>query len=198
VVLATVSSALRRFLKARGEDPSKLEFRAMIPVNIRTRDEAGTGGNRVTMVAARLPLEERDPRKRLQRVIETTREFKASHQARGVQLIGEISELGLTALFARFARLTALTRPFNVVVTNIPGPQFPVYLLGARMLAAYPLVPLYRNQALGIALFSYDGGLFWGLNADWDRMPDLHELAEALALEFEALRKASAPHKTGA
>jgi WS/DGAT/MGAT family acyltransferase len=198
VVLATVSSALRRFLKARGEDPSKLEFRAMIPVNIRTRDEAGLGGNRVTMVAARLPLEERDPRKRLQRVIETTREFKASHQARGVQLIGEISELGLTALFARFARLTALTRPFNVVVTNIPGPQFPVYLLGARMLAAYPLVPLYRNQALGIALFSYDGGLFWGLNADWDRMPDLHELAEALALEFEALRKASAPHKTGA
>ena len=193
VVLATVSSALRRFLRARGEDVNHLDFRAMIPVNIRTRDEAGRPGNRVATVVARLPLEERDPRKRLQRVIETTREIKASRQAQGVEILEEISELGLTALFARFARLTALTRPFNVVVTNVPGPQFPVYLLGAKMLAAYPLVPLYRNQALGIALFSYDGGLFWGLNADWDRVPDLHELAEALALEFEALRKASAP-----
>jgi len=195
VVLATVSSALRRFLRARGEDPAGLEFRAMIPVNIRSRDEAGRGGNRVAMVAARLPLDERDPRKRLQRVIETTRAIKASRQAHGVEVLEEISELGLTALFARFARMTALTRPFNVVVTNVPGPQFPVYLLGARMLAAYPLVPLYRNQTLGIALFSYDGGLFWGLNADWDRVPDLHELAEALALEFEALRKASAPSR---
>jgi WS/DGAT/MGAT family acyltransferase len=198
VVLATVSSALRRFLRARGEDVAHLDFRAMVPVNIRRQDEAGSGGNRVTMVAARLPLEEPDPRKRLARVIETTRAIKASRQAHGVEVLEEISELGLTALFARFARMTALTRPFNVVVTNVPGPQFPVYLLGARMLAAYPLVPLYRNQTLGIALFSYDGGLYWGLNADWDRVPDLHDLAEALALEFEALRKASAPRKADA
>ena len=144
------------------------------------------------MMSAQLPLAERDPRKRLQQVIATTRELKASKQARGVEILEEIGELGLTTLFAQFARLTAVSRPFNVVVTNVPGPQFQAYLLGAPLVAAYPLVPLYRNQALGIALFSYDGGLFWGLNADWDALPDLHDLVDALATEFAALRKAAA------
>jgi diacylglycerol O-acyltransferase len=142
-------------------------------------------------MAARLPLDERDPRRRLRHVTETTRELKRSRQAQGVETLEEMSELGPAALFAQFARLTALTRPFNVVVTNVPGPQVRVYFLGAPLLAAYPLVPLYRNQALGIALFSYDGGLFWGLNADWDALPDLHLLVEALAAEFEALRRAA-------
>jgi WS/DGAT/MGAT family acyltransferase len=192
VVLATVAGALRRFLRGRGVDVAKLDFRAMLPVNIRTQDDTGAFGNRVTMMSAQLPLAERDPRKRLQHVIETTRELKASKQARGVEILEEISELGLTTLFAQFARLSALARPFNVVVTNVPGPQFQVFLLDAPLVEAYPLVPLYRNQALGIALFSYNGGLYWGLNADWDAVPDLHDLIDALATEFDALRKAAA------
>jgi len=192
VVLATVAGALRRFLRGRGVDVSKLDFRAMLPVNIRTQDDTGAFGNRVTMMAAQLPLAERDPRKRLQHVIETTRELKASKQARGVEILEEISELGLTTLFAQFARFSALARPFNVVVTNVPGPQFQAFLLSAPLVEAYPLVPLYRNQALGIALFSYNGGLYWGLNADWDALPDLHDLIDALATEFDALRKAAA------
>ena len=189
VVLATTSGALRRFLRRRGEDVARLDFRAMIPVNIRAKSEAGAFGNRVATVAARLPLDERDPRKRLERVIETTRELKSSKQAQGVQILEETSELGLRTIFVQFARLASLIRPFNVVVTNIPGPQFQVYLLGAPLLEVYPLVPLYRNQALGIALFSYNGSLFWGLNADWDAVPDLHDLVENLAAEFGALRK---------
>ncbi|MCX5739172.1 MAG: wax ester/triacylglycerol synthase family O-acyltransferase [Proteobacteria bacterium] len=192
VVLATVAGALRRFLRGRGVDVAKLDFRAMLPVNIRTQDDTGAFGNRVTMMAAQLPLAERDPRKRLQHVIETTRELKASKQARGVEILEEISELGLTTLFAQFARFSALARPFNVVVTNVPGPQFQAFLLSAPLVEAYPLVPLYRNQALGIALFSYNGGLYWGLNADWDALPDLHDLIDALATEFDALRKAAA------
>jgi len=192
VVLATVAGALRRFLRGRGVDVAKLDFRAMLPVNIRTQDDTGAFGNRVTMMAAQLPLAERDPRKRLQHVIETTRELKASKQARGVEILEEISELGLTTLFAQFARFSALVRPFNVVVTNVPGPQFQAFLLSAPLVEAYPLVPLYRNQALGIALFSYNGGLYWGLNADWDALPDLHDLIDALATEFDALRKAAA------
>jgi WS/DGAT/MGAT family acyltransferase len=187
VVLATVAGALRRFLRARGVNVASLDFRVMLPVNVRTRDETGAFGNRVTTMAARLPLGESDPRKRLQHVIETTRELKASRQAQGVELLEEISELGLTALFARLVRLAALSQPFNVVVTNVPGPQLRAYLLGAPLVAVYPLVPLYRNQALGIALFSYDGGLFWGLNADWDALPDLHDLVAALTTEFETL-----------
>jgi WS/DGAT/MGAT family acyltransferase len=193
VVLATVAGALRRFLRGRGVDVAKLDFRAMLPVNVRTQHEAGLFGNRVTMMAAQLPLAERDPRKRLQHVIETTRELKASKQARGVEILEEISELGLTTLFAQFARVSAtLARPFNVIVTNVPGPQFQAFLLDAPLVEAYPLVPLYRNQALGIALFSYNGGLYWGLNADWDALPDLHDLIDALATEFDALRKAAA------
>jgi len=195
VVLATASGALRRFLRARGEDVERLDFRAMLPVNLRTEQEAGAFGNRVAMLAARLPLGERDPRKRLEHVIETTRELKASRQARGIEVMEEISDLGLTSLFVQFARLTALTRPFNVVITNVPGPQLQAYLLGAPLCEAYPLVPLYRNQALGIALFSYNGSLFWGLNADWDALPDLHDLVEALAVEFEALRKVAAANR---
>jgi hypothetical protein len=88
-----------------------------------------------------------------------------------------------------FAKLATWQRPFNVVVTNVPGPGRPVYLLGARMLEIVPLVPLAWNQALGIALFSYDGRLYWGLNADWEALPDLHDLVLALDLEFERLRK---------
>jgi hypothetical protein len=87
----------------------------------------------------------------------------------------------------QFANLTALARPFNVVVTNVPGPPVPVYLRGARMLAAYPLVPLFANQALGIALFSYAGKLHWGFNADWDALPDLHDLVAAVEQEITAL-----------
>jgi diacylglycerol O-acyltransferase / wax synthase len=192
VVLATVAGALRRFLGRRRVDTAALKFRAMVPVNIRTQDQTGTFGNRVAMMSAELPLAEPSPRKRLAQVIERTRELKSSKQAHGVEILEEISELGLTTLFAQFARLTALTRPFNVVVTNVPGPQFRTYMIGAPLVEAYPLVPLYRNQALGIALFSYDGGLYWGLNADWDALPDLHDLVDALVTEFELLQKAAA------
>jgi WS/DGAT/MGAT family acyltransferase len=191
VVLATVAGALRRFLGRRGENIAKLDFRAMLPVNIRTQSESGAFGNRVTMMTAELPLAERNPRKRLQHVIETTRELKASKQARGVEILEEMGELGPPSLFAQLARLTAVVRPFNVIVTNVPGPQFQTYLLGAPLVEAYPLVPLYRNQALGIALFSYNGGLYWGLNADWDAVPDLHDLVADLVTEFEALRNAA-------
>jgi diacylglycerol O-acyltransferase len=192
VVLATVAGALRAFLRARGEDVDRLDFRAMIPVNTRSEEEAGRFGNRVTMMSARLPLDVSGTRKRYARTVETTRALKASKQARGVQLLEELSDLGLAALFVEFAKLSALQRPFNVVVTNVPGPQVQAYLLGAPLVEVFPVVPLYRNQGLGIALFSYAGSLFWGLNADWDALPDLHDLVDALRHEFEALRKTAA------
>jgi WS/DGAT/MGAT family acyltransferase len=206
VVLANAAGGLRRFLAERGEHVEKLDFRAMVPVNIRSRDEAGAQaeravsrrrtesrqlGNRVATLAVALPLAEPDPRRRLARVIETTRAAKESKLVRGMTLVEQISEWGLDQIFVQLARQTALTRPFNVVVTNVPGPQVEAYLLGAPLRAAYPLVPLYKNQALGIALFSYHGGLFWGLNADWDLLPDLHRLVDALAADFEELRKAA-------
>jgi diacylglycerol O-acyltransferase len=100
-----------------------------------------------------------------------------------------MSNSTLSSLFLYFARIATWQRSFNVVITNVPGPQFPVYLLGARMQEIYPLVPLAANQGLGIALFSYDGGLYWGLNADWDALPDIHGMVKGLHEEFEALHK---------
>jgi diacylglycerol O-acyltransferase len=190
VILANVAGALRRFLMQRGEDVDALDFRALIPVNIRTADEAGAFGNRVTTVAAALPLDEPDPARRLARIVETTREVKRSRQSQGIETIEAVSEWGLTRLFTQLSRVAALSRPFNVVVTNVPGPQVEAYLLGSPLREVYPLVPLFKNQALGIALFSYDGGLFWGLNADWDAVPDLHDLVDGLRADFEKLRKA--------
>jgi diacylglycerol O-acyltransferase len=191
VVLANVAGALRSFLMQRGEDVAQLDFRAMVPVNIRTKDESGQLGNRVASVAAPLPLGEPDARQRLARVVAAMQEAKASRQVGGMEIMEEISDWGLTRLFTQFARLAALSRPFNIVVTNVPGPQIEAYLLGSPLREAYPLVPLFKNQALGIALFSYHGGLFWGLNADWDALPDLHSVVEALALDFQELQKAA-------
>jgi WS/DGAT/MGAT family acyltransferase len=196
VVLATVTGALRQFLGRRGEDVAQLDFRAMVPVNVRADQDVARMGNRVAMVVARLPLGERGARARLRRVIETTRALKASKQRKGVEVLEELADWTSTTLFAEFARMTAVSRPYNIVVTNVPGPQFGVDLLGAPMRAVYPLVPLYRNQALGIALFSYDGGLYWGFNADWDTVPDLHDLVGMTTTEFEKLCKAASAGET--
>ncbi len=189
VVISVVSGAMRRFLQRRSVDVDGLDFRAMMPVNVRSEDQHGKLGNRVAFLMARLPVDESDPARRLARVIETTRSLKDSSTVEGGEILEEISDWTATSLFAGISRLAARARSYNMVVTNVPGPQFPVHLLGAKMHEIYPLVPLFSNQALGIALFSYDGGLFWGFNADWDAVPDLHDLVEMVQAEFEVLRK---------
>jgi WS/DGAT/MGAT family acyltransferase len=189
VVLAAAAGALRSFLAGRGVEVDALDFRAQVPVNIRSNDERGRLGNRITLLFAKLPVAEPDPRRRFERVVETTSALKASHQGRGTELLEKIADWTAKEVLAGLALLTARQLAYNVVVTNVPGPQFPVYLLGARMLEVYPLVPLFKNQGLGIALFSYQGSLFWGFNADWDALPDLHDLVLAVEGEFETLRK---------
>ncbi|MCC6847201.1 MAG: wax ester/triacylglycerol synthase family O-acyltransferase [Deltaproteobacteria bacterium] len=187
VVLTVLAGALRAFLRRRGLDPNALDFRVMVPVNVRDTTSRDEVGNRVAMIVVRLPLAERDPLERLRLTVAETMRVKRSQQAAGTQLIEALSDATFPALMVQFANLTALARPFNVVVTNVPGPPIPVYIHGARMLAAYPLVPLFTNQALGIALLSYAGTLHWGFNADWDALPDLHELVEAVERELAAL-----------
>jgi WS/DGAT/MGAT family acyltransferase len=190
VVLATVAGAVGRFLRQRGERVSKLDFRAMVPVSIRQQQEQGTEGNRVVSLMAELPIAEGDPRKRLARVVEITRRLKDSRQARGVEIFEEISDRTSPELFVAVARRTARSA-YNMVVTNVPGPPAPTWFAGAKMVEIYPLVPIFVDNALGIALFSYDGGLYWGFNGDWDALPDLHDLVAFVDAEFEALRKAA-------
>jgi WS/DGAT/MGAT family acyltransferase len=190
VVLSVLAGALGRFLHQRGMEVARLDVRAMLPVNVRDAGDRDMG-NRVASIVARLPLEERDPRRRLERITATTNAAKHSRQAAGMKTIEEIGDRTATALFVEFARLAARSRPFNLVVTNVPGPAFPVFVLGAPMRACYPLVPLFQGQALGVALFSYDGGLYLGFNADWDAIPDLHDLVDAVRVEFERLADAA-------
>jgi WS/DGAT/MGAT family acyltransferase len=184
VVLAILSGGFRRFFHRRGMEIDGLDFRAMLPVNVRGAGEHL--GNRVAMMSVRLPIDVADPRERLVRVVAETTRVKQSHQAAGIQALEELSDRTFTSIFTQFARLAAGSNPYNVVVTNVPGPQFPVYVLGARMLACYPVVPLFQGQALGVAIFSYDGRLFWGFNSDWDVVPDLHDLAGAVEHELDA------------
>jgi WS/DGAT/MGAT family acyltransferase len=190
VVLGCVAGAVRHFLAERGEDVSQLQdFRAFVPVSTRSQAEHGTLGNRVAMIVVPLPVSEPDPRRRMQQISERTREIKASGRTEGTELLEELSDWTLASLLTGMSRLAASRRSFNLVVTNIPGPQMPVFLNGARLLESYPLVPLFENQTLGVALFSYDQSLYWGFNADWDAVPDLHDFVRAIDREFETLRK---------
>lgn len=192
VVLAVVTGALRRFLERRGVEPAGLDFRAMLPVDVRTGAQHGKLGNRIAFLMAPLPLDEKDPARRMARVVETTKKLKATRTVRGGELLEQLSDWTSGTLFAGLSQLAAQTRSYNVVVTNVPGPQFPVYMAGAHMEEIYPLVPLFANQALGIAVFSYDGGLFWGFHADWDTLPDLHDLVDLVQREFASLCRLAA------
>lgn len=199
VVLATVAGAVGRFLEQRGEvlDPDTV-FRAMVPVSIRKQDQHGLPGNRVVNFLARLPVDERDPRKRLERTIETMHALKHSRLVDGAEILEELSDRTFTSLIVEFVRLAANQRAYNIVITNVPGPPRPVYLLESRMTEIYPVVPLFSNQGLGIALFSYDGRLCWGFHSDWDALPDLHDFVLAVGEEFARLREAAEQAQTAA
>jgi diacylglycerol O-acyltransferase len=189
VVLACVAGAVRTYLADHDVGIEEIDFRTFVPVSTRKASERGKLGNRVSLLVAHLPVDERDPRRRLEKIVEETRKLKSSDQVKGTSALEEISDWTTTGLLSQFSRLAAARRSYNVVVTNVPGPQMPVFMNGARLLESYPLVPLFDNQALGIALFSYDGVLHWGFNADWDAIPDLHEFVLLIEREFETLRK---------
>ncbi len=185
VVLSTVTGAIRQYLLRRGLDVNELDFRVSAPVNVRRTEEKGQLGNRVSTWIVRLPLDEAKPREWVRRISETTRDLKESRQALGFEMMMQAAEYLPASLVAMGAR--AAEGPINMIVTNVPGPQFPLYLLGAKLLELHPLVPLMNGTGLGIALFSYDGKLHVGLNADYDLVPDLSPVTALFAQAFMAL-----------
>ncbi|MBY0279492.1 wax ester/triacylglycerol synthase family O-acyltransferase [Candidatus Binatia bacterium] len=197
VVLATVAGAMRRFLARRRVDPGALTFRVMVPVSVRSTSERGTLGNKVAAWMADLPIGEPDATRRYARVCETTSRLKHSKQAMGAEILTRVTDWTPSTLLALGARLAHRGLPFNLVVTNVPGPQVPLYLLGARMQEIYPLVPLFARLGLGIALFSYAGRLHWGFNADWDVVPDLHDVVRVLEESFAELHAAALAARGG-
>jgi len=187
VVLAAVAGGLGRYLRLRGESTEEIELKAMVPVSIRADLERGALGNRVAAMWAPLPVGVVDPVARLRRVSEAMAGLKESGQAVAAQVLTQLSGFAPPTIMAQAARLQARQRVFNLVVTNVPGPQFPLYVLGRQLNAMYPMVPLAENTALGIAIMSYDGQLNFGLTADRDALSDLEVLAEELSGAIEEL-----------
>jgi WS/DGAT/MGAT family acyltransferase len=180
VVLSVVSGGLRLLLKARGERIEDLELRAMVPVSVRADQDKGALGNQVASIWAPLPVSEADPVKRLHFVTSKMRDLKDSGQAVGAQLLTSLGEYAPPTILSQAARLVARQRAYNLVVTNVPGPQFPLYSLGREMKEVYPVVPLSGNTTIGIALLSYNGTVGFGILGDFDAAPDLAVLAEGI------------------
>jgi diacylglycerol O-acyltransferase len=190
VVLAIVSGGLRDLLQARGERVDDLELRAMIPVSVRADSEQGALGNRVASMWVSLPVNEPDTLKRLAILSERMKDLKASGQAVGAQLLTTLGEYAPPTIIAQASRLVARQRAFNLVVTNVPGPQIPLFTLGRQMREVYPVVPLAGNTTLGIALLSYNGTIGFGYLGDYDAAPDLAVLAEGVEKSLVGLMNA--------
>lgn len=192
VVLAAVAGALHRLLRHRGETVRGDTLRAMVPISVRPAGERPEGGNRLSTFFVDLPVGDLPARRRLEIIRQTTRDLKESHRAVGAEFLMNIGTWAPPTIHATAARLAARTRFFNLVVSNVPGPQVPIYVAGARLLAAYPIMPLAETVGLSVACTSLAGTMAFGLVGDWDTMPDLDVLADALRRSIADLRRAAA------
>ncbi len=193
VVLATVAGALGRYMRLHGYGTDDLVLKAMVPVSVRADVERGALGNQVAAMWAPLPVGVLDPVQRLLEISHAMEDLKGSGQAVGAQVLTEVSGFAPPTILAQAARLQARQRLFNLVVTNVPGPQMPLYMLGRELDGLFPMVPLTENTALGIAIMSYNGQLNFGLLADYDGLSDVEVLAEELRLTIDELAAAAGP-----
>ena len=191
VVLATVAGALGKHLRRRGQNTDGLELKAMIPVSVRADIERGALGNKVAAMMAPLPVWCQDPVARLDIVREELQGLKSSGQAVGAQVLTDLTGFAPATVMDQASRLVARQRMFNLVVTNVPGPQFPLYLAGRRMIDPFPMVPLAKNQGLGIALLSYAGKINFGLVGDYDLLWDLDDFADDVRESLDELAAAA-------
>ncbi len=190
LVLATVTGAVREFLESRGHELEGVDFRIAAPVSIRTAEDSKMG-NRVSQWFVRAPVDEADPIARVDKIRAATEELKASKQALDADLIMNIAEWTPTILLTLASRSASGSAPYNMMVTNVPGPQQDLYLLGARLQALYSQVPIADSTALGVALVSYAGKLCWGFNADFESVPDLALFADAIEASFAEIAQAA-------
>jgi len=191
VVLAVVAGGVREWLHARGIRTEGLEVRAQIPVSIRAKDERGHLGNKIAAMRAALPVYIEDPVQRLGKVREQMSDLKDSKQALGAEVISRFNDFAPPTLLAQAARINFSTRLFNMVVTNVPGPQVPIYLLGRELEDIFPVGFLPPNQALFVAIMSYNGGINFGLLADFDSMDDVELIADGIERALSDLEDAA-------
>jgi diacylglycerol O-acyltransferase len=180
VVLTVVSGALAQWLHSRGVRTEGLEMRALVPVSVRSKDQRHTLGNQLTVMRGPLPVYIEDPVARLRYVRTAMDGLKESKQAVGAATLAAVNSLAPPTILAQASRLNFSTRLFNLLVTNIPGPQMPLYVLGRRLEDLFPVAFLPENHALAIAIMSYNGGLDYGLLGDYDAMPDIGLVADGI------------------
>lgn len=180
VVLAIAAGSIRKWLVKRGVDTDGLELRAMVPVSVRSDDERGQLGNKLATMRAPLPVYESDPVARLEIVSAAMDGLKQSKQALGAEVIARLNDFAPPTLLAQAARLTFSTRLFNLLVTNVPGPQIPLYVLGRKLSQPYPVAFLARNHGLAVGVMSYAGQVNIGLIGDFDAMPDIGQIRRGL------------------
>jgi diacylglycerol O-acyltransferase len=201
-VLAVVAGAMRRFLHSRGVRTEGMELRALVPMSIRSEADMSSGGNQIAAMRGPLPVYVEDPVERLRVVRESMAGVKESKQALGAEVIAGLQDFAPPTLLAQASRLNFSTRLFNLIVTNVPGPQFPLYLLGRELQELIPVAFLPENHALAIAIMSYNGTVDFGLLADYDAMSDVEYVARAIrdSLDelLEAAKTAAAPSDAAA
>ncbi|MGI8802606.1 MAG: WS/DGAT/MGAT family O-acyltransferase [Solirubrobacteraceae bacterium] len=199
VILTVVSGALRTFLQGRGVRTEGLELRALVPVSVRGEHERGQIGNRIAVMRGPLPVYVEDPVARLRVVSQAMNGLKESKQALGAEVIAGVQDFAPPTILAQASRLNFSTRLFNLLVTNVPGPQFPLYVLGRELEEVFPIAFLPRDHALAVAIVSYNGALNFGLLGDFDALPDIDVIGDAIIAERDALmaaaRVAGAPAK---
>jgi WS/DGAT/MGAT family acyltransferase len=191
VVLTVVSGALAEWLRMRGVRTEGLEMRALVPVSVRTEAHQGTLGNQLAVMRGPLPVYIEDPVARLEFVRTAMDGLKESKQAVGAATLAAVNNLAPPTVLAQASRLNFSTRLFNLIVTNIPGPQFPLYVLGRQLEDLYPVAFLPDDHALAIAIMSYHGGLDFGLLADYDALPDIDLIAEGIDAALQELLAAA-------
>ena len=187
VVLAVVTGALRSFLLARGVRTEGLELRALVPVSVRGSHEHDELGNRIVVMRGPLPVYISDPLARLRFVKDAMDGLKESKQALGAEVIAGAQNFAPPTILAQASRLNFSTRLFNLIVTNVPGPQFPLYVLGRKMLEAYPVAFLPEHHALAVAIMSYNGQMNFGLLGDFDALHDIESFGASIAAELAVL-----------
>jgi WS/DGAT/MGAT family acyltransferase len=187
VVLTVVSGALRSFLISRGVRTEGLELRALVPVSIRGEHERNTMGNRIAAMRAPLPVYIANPVQRLRFIKRAMDGLKDSKQALGAEVLAGVQNFAPPTVLAQASRLNFSTRLFNLIVTNVPGPQFPLYALGRELQQVFPVAFLPKDHALAVAIMSYNGQMNFGLLGDYDALPDIDMIGETIAEELAGL-----------
>jgi diacylglycerol O-acyltransferase / wax synthase len=197
VLLALVTATIRRYSELHGDRVKGRLLRMMVPVNLRGNTSPCELGNRISLVPVSVPLDIRNPRKLVSAVHRRTEFLKRAHAAELVSLAGGLIGIlpsALETLAGPIMSQLPIT-PFNMVCTNVPGPQYPLYLLGHKMLDWYPYVPVGGEMAVNCAILSYDGTVYFGFSGDVHAAPDLGRLEEFLKTSFLELRKAVGPRR---